>query len=160
MPWWQPQVISRMQPIDHIDQLCDNISQELHGEDTVQSLTDHIFQIYTSTPLSDYHHYQDLFAYFFELLSASHILRDPPGIEPAGGGETATSCPAEESELNDDVNDDFVLSDGEGKLNNDVDGDAATSDDELVSPATPPDSPPVSPQVARWLDEEHVDTCC
>eukprot|EP00972_Heterocapsa_arctica_P000483 70143-Heterocapsa_arctica.AAC.1 len=61
MPWWQPQVISRIQLIDYIDQLCDNLSQELHGEDTVQSLTDQIFQIYRSTPLSDYHHYQDLF---------------------------------------------------------------------------------------------------
>eukprot|EP00972_Heterocapsa_arctica_P027291 4011431-Heterocapsa_arctica.AAC.1 len=30
--------------------------------------------------------------------------------------------------------------------------------DELVAPATPPGSPPVRPQVARWLDDEHIDT--
>eukprot|EP00972_Heterocapsa_arctica_P020559 3031011-Heterocapsa_arctica.AAC.1 len=57
----------------------------------MESLRNEIFNIYFNVPLSDYHHYENLFNYFFDLLSTSrtaHGPRGPPGSEPAGGGDT------------------------------------------------------------------------
>eukprot|EP00972_Heterocapsa_arctica_P007647 1115150-Heterocapsa_arctica.AAC.1 len=66
-----------------------NEMESLRNE--MESLRNEIFNIYFNVPLCDYHHYENLFNYFFDLFSTSRMARgprEPPGSEPAGEGDT------------------------------------------------------------------------